>query len=195
MLAGVVIDASDGALARWVRIKEAAPGFDGARLDDLVDFVMYTCLPLLLIDRAGLLPAEGRWVLVVALAASAYGFSQAEAKTADGAFRGFPSYWNVVAFYLYALPIDGRFAFALILGFGLLTFVPSHYPYPSRPGRVNRGMLVLGVPWGVLMLVGLLSPWDGGPPRGVILASAGYPVLYLCVAWGMSVWRRASGAA
>jgi phosphatidylcholine synthase len=91
MLVAVLVDATDGTLARAVRIKEAVPGFDGRRLDDLVDFLLYTCLPLLLIDRAGLLPEGGRWVLVVALVASGYGFCQADIKTADGAFLGFPS--------------------------------------------------------------------------------------------------------
>src|SRR5439155_7327647 len=88
MLVAMIIDATDGTLARSVRIKEAVPTFDGRRLDDLVDFLLYTCLPLLLIDRAGLLPAEGRWSLVLAPGVSAYGFSQAEAKAADGSLRG-----------------------------------------------------------------------------------------------------------
>jgi phosphatidylcholine synthase len=78
MLVGTVIDATDGTLARAVRIREVIPGFDGRRLDDLVDFLMYTCLPLVLIDRAGLVPGEWRWVLLAALGASAYGFCQAE---------------------------------------------------------------------------------------------------------------------
>src|SRR5713226_1849233 len=49
MLAAVLIDATDGALARWIRVKEVLPGFDGRRLDDLTDFLNYTCLPLLLL--------------------------------------------------------------------------------------------------------------------------------------------------
>src|SRR5690348_5255711 len=137
MLVAVVVDATDGTLARAVRIKEAVPGFDGRRLDDLVDFLLYPCLPLLLIDRAGLLPGSCRWVLVVALVASAYGFCQADVKTDDGAFLGFPSYWNVVAFYLFALPITGGLAVGLILGLAVLTFVPSRYSYPTQPGRLN----------------------------------------------------------
>src|SRR5439155_17705338 len=56
MLIATLIDATDGTLARMVRIKETLPGFDGRRLDDLIDFLMYTCLPLAMIDRAGLLP-------------------------------------------------------------------------------------------------------------------------------------------
>ena len=187
MLVAVVIDAVDGTLARAVRIKEAVPEFDGRRLDDLVDFIMYTCLPLVLIDRAGLLPDDGRWVLVVALVASAYGFSQADAKTADGSFRGFPSYWNVVAFYLYAWPLVGWIAVGNILVLAVLTLVPIRYPYPTQPGRLNRWMLVLSVPWGVLVLAALLQPWADGVPHGVVITSAVYPATYLWAGWVMAM--------
>ena len=193
MAIGTLIDATDGTLARLVRITETVPGFDGRRLDDLVDFLMYTFLPLLLIDRAGLLPPEWRWVLLVALGASAYGFSQTNAKTPDGEFLGFPSYWNVVAFYLYALPVTGDAAALVILGLAVLTFVPSRYPYPTRPGVVNRLMLVLSIPWAVLVFVCVIRHWHFSPPRGMIGLSAGYPTLYLGVAWGMSLWRASQG--
>jgi len=189
MLAAVWIDATDGTFARAVRIKEAVPGFDGRRLDDLIDFLIYTCLPLLLIDRAGLLPGDYRWVLLVALAASAYGFCQTDAKTDDGSFVGFPSYWNVVAYYLVALPFEGHLAAGLILVFAVLTFVPSRYPYPTQPGRVNRWMLVLSVPWTGLLLADMLQPWGAGRTRWEAWVSLAYPALYLGVAWVSSVRR------
>src|SRR6266850_632778 len=107
MIAATAIDAVDGPLARYARVGEVLPGFDGRRLDDLVDFLNYTCLPLLLIWRAELLPGLQAWWLLVPLLASAYGFCQVAAKTADGYFLGFPSYWNVVAFYLYVLKPPG----------------------------------------------------------------------------------------
>src|SRR5207253_3698058 len=103
MLVAMVIDATDGTLARLVRIKEVLPGFDGRRLDDLIDFQTYTTLPLLLIYQAKILPAGQEAWLLLPLLASAYGFSQTCAKTSDGYFLGFPSYWNLVAFYLYVL--------------------------------------------------------------------------------------------
>ena len=110
MVAATLIDATDGTLARRVRIKEVVPGFDGRRLDDLVDFLTYTCLPLLLIWRTHLLPESCEVCLLIPLLASAYGFCQVSAKTDDGYFLGFPSYWNLVAFYLYTLqPLSGWF--------------------------------------------------------------------------------------
>ncbi|MCU0702774.1 MAG: CDP-alcohol phosphatidyltransferase [Fimbriiglobus sp.] len=193
MLAAVVVDATDGTLARAVRIKEAVPGFDGRRLDDLVDFLLYTCLPLLLIDRAGVLPDGWRWVLVAALVASAYGFCQADVKTADGAFVGFPSYWNIVAFYLFALPVSGGWAVGLVLGLAALTFVPSRYPYPTQPGRVNRVMLVLSVPWAVVLAVALAFAWTEETFRSLVWVSVVYPVLYLGTSWAASLRRVVSG--
>ncbi|MDY3561773.1 CDP-alcohol phosphatidyltransferase [Gemmata sp. JC673] len=194
MLAAVLVDATDGTLARAIRIREVVPGFDGRRLDDLVDFLLYTCLPLVLIDRAGLLPEGSRWVLVVALVASAYGFCQADIKTADGAFLGFPSYWNIVAFYLFALPVTGAWAVALIAALAALTFVPSRYAYPTQPGRGNRVLLVLGVPWALVLLAAMVPSWEDGPPRALVRASLLYPVLYLASAWSLSLYRAVSRA-
>ncbi len=195
MLVAVLIDATDGTLARAVRIKDAVPGFDGRRLDDLVDFLMYTVLPLLLIDRAGLLPHGCRWVLVAALVASAYGFCQTDVKTGDGAFLGFPSLWNVVAFYLFGLPVTGGWAVGLILGLAVLTFVPSRYAYPTQPGRYNRLMLLLSIPWTLLFATALALDWDEELSRTLVLASVWYPALYLGSAWAMSVWRLVAGDA
>ena len=110
------------------------PAFDGRRLDDLVDFLLYTCLPLLLIDRAGMLPADCRWVLLVALLASAYGFCQADIKSDDGSFVGFPSYWNIVAFYLYCWPAEGWFAVALILVLSAAHVRPEPLSVPDAAG-------------------------------------------------------------
>lgn len=189
MLVATFIDATDGTLARAVRIREAVPSFDGRRLDDLVDFLMYTCVPLVVIDRAGLIPEDYRWVLLGALGASAYGFCQTDIKTADGAFLGFPSYWNIVAFYLYALPITGEAAVVFILILALLTFVPSRYPYPTQPGQLNRLMLVLALPWAALVLIILLCEWNQGLPQMLVRVSVIYPALYVGIAWVMSVRR------
>src|SRR5262249_28594399 len=51
MIVATLIDATDGTLARAVHVKTVLPGFDGRRLDDLIDFINYTFLPLFLIWR------------------------------------------------------------------------------------------------------------------------------------------------
>ena len=137
MLVATIVDATDGTLARKIGIKKVLPQFDGRKLDDLTDFLTYTFLPLLLVWRAELLPGHWDWVLLLPLLASAYGFCQVEAKTDDGYFLGFPSLWNVVAFYLYVLQLPGWLAVAVVVVFSLLTFVPTRYLYPSQSGKIN----------------------------------------------------------
>jgi phosphatidylcholine synthase len=195
MIVATLIDATDGALARRVHVKLVLPGFDGRRLDDLIDFLTFTFLPLLLVWRAELLPSGWDFCLLFALLASAYGFSQVEAKTPDGYFLGFPSYWNIVAFYLYALrPMAGWLSVALIVVPALLTFVPTRYLYPSQRGRLNVLTTVLGLPW-LALLVAVLwhMPVDRERTWWLALVSLYYPAYYLLVSWGISVIRFRAG--
>src|SRR5436190_22020964 len=102
MIAATLVDASDGVFARLARVKDVLPGFDGARLDDIVDYLTFVFLPVLLLYHAGDLPAAwGGAVASVVLLSSAYGFGATDAKTSDHFFTGFPSYWNIVALYLH----------------------------------------------------------------------------------------------
>jgi len=189
MIVATAIDALDGPLARWARVQEVLPGFDGRRLDDLIDFLNYTCLPLLLIWRAGLLGEERAWWLLLPLLASAYGFSQADAKTQDGYFLGFPSYWNVVAFYLYFLKLDARWSVAILVALALLTFVPLKYFYPTQPGLANRVVCILAAIWGgMLVLIVMLPSASRGP---WLLVSLPFPLGYLMFSWWLNRPRTA----
>jgi len=204
MVIACLVDATDGSLARRLRVKEVLPHFDGSKLDDLIDFLTFTSLPLALIWRAELLPPTAEWVLVLALVASAYGFCQIPAKTTDGYFVGFPSYWNIVALYLYVLEIPGWIAAGLIFVLALLTFVPSYYLYPSRGSVLSRLTSFLGGVWVVLLvwiLWGLRAD-DSSPDlpapaqnRTLALVSLFYPVYYMVASWGISIerWRRTHG--
>jgi phosphatidylcholine synthase len=201
MLVACLIDATDGTLARLVRIKQTLPQFDGARLDDIIDFQTYTSLPLLLIWRAELLPDGWNWCLLAPLVASAYGFCQASAKTDDGYFLGFPSYWNLVALYLYYLDLPGRFAVGMLLFFAGMTFVPLRYLYPSMRGRLNFVSCVLAVPWVALLAytlsVEITHPDDRTRLKQLIVASLYYPAYYLLVSWRISLrmWMERRGTA
>ncbi len=192
MAAATLIDATDGTFARWIRIKEVLPGFDGRRLDDLVDFLTYTFLPLLLIWRAGLLPENCDAVLLLPLLASAYGFCQTAAKTDDGYFLGFPSYWNVIAFYLYVLqPLSGWFALGVLVVFALLTFVPSRYLYPTQRGRLNQITSLMGAFWTILLICIIWNMLEDST-RPLAVLSLFFPAWYLAASWIISVrfWRR-----
>ena len=95
----------DLAEKRVAEINTSVYCFDGRRLDDLIDFLTYTLLPLFLLCCAGVLPEGHEAWLLPPLIASAYGFSQQDAKTEDDFFLGFPSYWNVVALYVWLLDV------------------------------------------------------------------------------------------
>jgi phosphatidylcholine synthase len=193
MIVATAIDALDGPLARYARVHEVLPGFDGRRLDDLIDFLNYTCLPLLLIWRAGLLSGAQSWWLLAPLVASAYGFSQADAKTEDGFFLGFPSYWNVVAFYLYFLKLDAWLSLGILVTLAILTFVPLRYYYPTQPGLGNRLACVLAAVWGGMLVLILTRPPEMRGPW--LLASLPFPLGYLVFSWWMNRPRGARAKA
>ena len=185
MVVATAIDSTDGWLARKARVKEVLPGFDGRTLDDITDFHTYTSLPLFLMWRAGILPGALAWVLLVPLLASAYGFSRTDAKTDDGFFLGFPSYWNVVAFYLYLLSPPVPVSLAVIVACSVLTFTPMRYLYLTRGGPFAKAMLIVGAIWAALTAVIILRP--AGERRTLALISLIYPMLYLALSWAINI--------
>ncbi len=194
MLVATFVDSTDGWLARRARVKELIPGFDGSKLDDIVDFQTYTSLPLLLMWRAGVLPAGQEGWLLLPLLASAYGFCQVNAKTDDGFFLGFPSYWNIVAFYLYMLRPPSLISLALIIGLAVLTFVPTRYLYPSQRTPLSRLTILLGAIWAILLLVILYRMPDA--PRSLVLLSLSFPIYYMVASWAITIylhWRSRNG--
>lgn len=195
MAVATFIDATDGTLARKLEVKKVLPHFDGRKLDDIIDFLTYTSLPLLLIWRAELVPSGTEWCLIVPLLASAYGFCQSAAKTDDGYFLGFPSLWNIVAFYLYTLQVTGWMALGVVIALSVLTFVPTRYLYPSQKGRLNVVHNALAAGWTAMLgwilwempRHEVLSGTSGaGQYRAVVLASLFYPIFYMGASWVVS---------
>ncbi|HMV81711.1 MAG TPA: CDP-alcohol phosphatidyltransferase [Blastocatellia bacterium] len=187
MIAATFIDATDGTLARACRVKEILPAFDGRRLDDIIDFQTYTSLPLLFIWRTGVLPEPLSWWLLLPLLASAYGFSQAEAKTDDHFFTGFPSYWNVVALYLYWLQLPAWLSLTVVIVLSLLTLVPSLYLYTSYRGPFSRltNWLLLG--WMILLI--LLVAQVFAAPKFWMWVSLAFPIYYFVLSWMITLQR------
>lgn len=177
LIAATLVDATDGFLARAALVKERLPGFDGTRLDDIVDYLTYVFVPMLLLYHAGLLPAGwGPGVAGVVLLSSAYGFSAADAKADDHFFTGFPSYWNVVAVYLVAGGLTPAVNAAILLALSALVFVRIGYLYPSRT-PVLRGLTVaLGGLW-ALMIVAIVLALPAAPPS-LVIGSLFFPVYY-----------------
>ena len=180
------IDGTDGMLARRCNVHRWTPNFDGRKLDDIIDYLNYVLVPCFFLIRADLLPQnDALWLAALPLLASAYGFCQKEAKTADHFFLGFPSYWNIVAFYFFVMQTPRWINAFLLLAFSALVFVPIKYLYPSR-SPVLRGLTVtLGSIWGAMVL-GIIYQLPQ-PHALLVYGSLTFPAYYLLI----SFWRSA----
>ena len=187
MMLAVLIDAADGPLARLVRVKEVLPTFDGSKLDDLVDYLNYVVVPVILIYEAALLPVSAMiWILPLLLLSSAYRFCHLAAKTPDHFFTGFPSYWNIVAFYFYTLKSPVWFNAAFSLFAAMMVLVPIKYIYPGRTRTLRPLTVGLGLLWGVTLLIIL---WQFPDPSPSLVAwSLLYPVYYTALSFALH-WR------
>ena len=184
-----VIDCTDGTLARRVGVKQVLPNFDGARLDDIVDYLNYVVVPLVLAYHAELLPHGTAGLIIgsLPLLASGYGFCQLDAKTEDHFFQGFPSYWNVVVFYFYTLGTARWFNIVALIVFSILVFVPMGYVYPSKNPAAQRTTYVLGIVWGVCMAVLLMQ--FPTPSRPLAWISLFFPIYYMALSLHLHLRR------
>ena len=179
MFAAVIVDAVDGYLARAVGVELATPGYDGALLDNLVDYLNYAVVPAFLVLRLAVVPpGVSAYAAVAIVLASAYQFAQRDAKTADHFFLGFPSYWNVAAFYLYFLGLSPLRNLGLVLLLVILTFVPQKWAYPTRMTRFQGVTLALAVVWGAMVAYALTTV---PTPVGMIWASLFFVAYYVAV--------------
>jgi phosphatidylcholine synthase len=176
----VAVDAVDGTLARAVGVKQVLPYFDGTRLDDLIDYFTWVIVPMLFMLWTDMLPPASAVPLACAVVvASAYQFCRTDAKTTDHYFTGFPSYWNIVAFYLYALGWAPAANAAVVAAFAVLIFVPIRYVYPSRTTTLRTLTVGLGLVWGGAVLLALFQILrDGIASRPLVLGSLLFPVYY-----------------
>jgi phosphatidylcholine synthase len=188
-LAALVIDSTDGLLARRFRVKEFLPSFDGMLLDNIVDYMTYVLAPILLLWTAGYLPGGAFGVALAALPilASSYQFCRVDAKTGDGAvtdhyFLGFPSYWNVAAFYAIVFDMGTWAVGAMLFVCSVLVFVPVRYVYPSRTVAFRKLTLALTTVWLVSCVVMLIQMPDPSP---VLQALS---LLYLVYYFGLSFY-------
>lgn len=169
------IDATDGPLARQWEVRKWIPTFNGRKLDDIVDYVNYTLIPMLVAYQFKIVTGPGSIILMAVLIISAYGFSQEEAKTDDGYFTGFPSYWNLIIFYLYLLDL-GPWVSGVVLGaFAVLVFIPVKYLTWKSP-VLPRLNFILSLMWFGFLASFML--WFEDVPRGAIWVSLLYPAYH-----------------
>ncbi len=185
----MVVDATDGWAARRLDVARRLPEFDGALLDNLVDYLTYVFVPVLLMRDLLLVPQV--WVMpagAAVLLASAYGFSRRDAKTDDHFFTGFPSYWNIVVFYLWIARLPAGVNLAILLVLVVLVFVPLRWVYPSRTAPLQPLTLSLGAIW--TGQIGWLLYQAPDVSGRLLLWSLVFPAYYGILSVALSVRRR-----
>jgi phosphatidylcholine synthase len=177
LCAAVFVDATDGAMARAIRVREVLPEFDGRKLDDLIDFTTFAFLPAAAIVRFGLFPEGWEAAAAIPLMASGYGFCQDRAKT-DDSFVGFPSYWNIILLYLVVLRTDPWINLGVITALAVLVFVPIHYIYPTKTKLLRPVTIAGGAVWAALMVAVAIDVSAAWAPT-IALLSLVYPAYYI----------------
>ena len=185
----LVIDSVDGSLARWADVKNEAPGLDGRRLDDIVDYLNYAAVPAFFMLASGRLDSLF-WACLVVLS-SAYGFSRSDAKTADHFFLGFPSYWNVLAIYLWWYAVPPWIGAYCVVFLAIAVFPPLRFVYPSRMSRLRGLTCGLGAVWIAAISLSMLLP-RGAWTEALVLGSLGYPIYYTAISIWLGGWFRRS---
>ncbi|HEX6164858.1 MAG TPA: CDP-alcohol phosphatidyltransferase family protein [Vicinamibacterales bacterium] len=179
------VDSTDGVLARAFKVKERIPHFDGALLDNIIDYMTFVFIPALIVWRADLVGASLAFPVCAAmLMSSAYGFAHAAAKIEEGDhfFTGFPSYWNIVVVYLYILQPRPIVSAIILVVLALLVFVPIRYVYPSRTRTFQNVTLFLGATWAAIFAWMIFRLPDTGGPWTAL--SFVFPVWYVA----LSLW-------
>ena len=179
----VLIDATDGPLARRFEVKKVLPHISGRTIDDIVDFLTFTFIPLLLVARLEWVPQPVLLFVAPPLIASLLGFANSGAKDeAHGFFLGFPSYWNIVAFYLGIAAANGLHWLnaAVLLALAALTVMPVGFIYPNlAPRRWKIPILAGAFVW--LAIVAAMFPSYPDVPAWMLIASLVYPLFYIVV--------------
>jgi phosphatidylcholine synthase len=185
MAIAIVIDSADGTLARWLRVRERIPIFDGATLDNIVDYLNYVAVPILLMLRAAILPRTviGFGAAALAMLASAYGFSRLDAKTEDHYFLGFPSYWNLVALYFFCLGFAPAVNLIITVVLAAMVFVPIKYIYPSRTEPLRHLTLALAILWAAVTLA--LIPSLPTPNPLLLYTSLAFVLYYFVMSFAL----------
>jgi phosphatidylcholine synthase len=148
-------------------------------VDNVIDTLTFLWIPVFIMVNESLLPHPA-W-LVVPVIAGLYAYGQVNMKTEDSFFLGFPSYWNVIALYMFWLEPGALIAVLMVVIPGILSFVPTRYLYPSKNRILWQWSWGLAVIW---LFVAVYLLLQESPNQTLVWISLFYPAYYL----GASFW-------
>ena len=193
LVIAVLVDSFDGLLARWIQVKKVLPEIDGSLLDNIIDFLIWSIIPAFIVWEAQLVPNNIYGVMVISLIciASAYQFCRSDAKSnidstkkefsepsdQDYFFRGFPSAWILLIYFLVFGKTGQIFNTITLTIFAILSFVPIKCIYPTRTRMWKKANIITT---GVWLLALLATFFDYKPlPQWFMLLSIGYGSYYV----------------
>ena len=174
----LLVDGIDGPLARRHRVRERLPKWDGAQLDNVVDYTTYVFVPAIIVaEGLGLAPPWGALAGILVAVSGALYYADTRMKQPDNSFRGFPVVWNMAVFVIYAFLPPPAVAFAVVVGLSLLTFMPINFVHPVRVVKWRAATLFVVAVWfvacGWLILTNFQAP---AMIKMLLLASSAYLV-------------------
>lgn len=182
LLLATLIDAVDGPLARKFDVKHVAASIDGRVIDDLLDYLTFAFIPLMLIWRMDWMPTGFGVTVTIAMVASLLGFAHRQAKDETrGVFRGFPSYWNLYAIYagVFGTQVSPWLTAFILWVLALLTVAPVWVLYPNlAPRRWKLPIFYGGLVWTASLIAILVWNYPS-TPMWFVIGSIAYPCFYV----------------
>lgn len=127
----LLVDRTDGTLARTLKVKEKFPGTSGEILDIITDLVGLTFVPMMLFWKEGLfLPGFGAFLVIAATVVASWKYSRKETFLFKGYSVGAPPiFFSLFLFYFLDLPaIYATIYTGILVG---LCISPFRYPITS----------------------------------------------------------------
>ena len=144
----LLVDGIDGPLARRHLIRERLPKWDGAQLDNVIDYTTYVFAPAIIVAQAFGLPAPlGAIAGVIVAVTGALYYADTRMKQPDNSFRGFPVVWNMAVFVIYVFLPPPLITFLIVVGLAVLTFMPLNFVHPVRVVKWRAATLTMLAIW------------------------------------------------
>jgi phosphatidylcholine synthase len=160
-----VLDGLDGPIARKIDVVFHAPRVDGYVLDLIVDYVTCVVVPVALMVRLNMLPAEFQTLIAaMILLLSALWFARTDIETEDHWFNGFPAIWNLAipSFLIFNLTQQQVAIISVLLAVSQLTNIK--FPHLVRVQRWRQ----ITLPFGILYILTLMVlSWNYSNTEGI----------------------------
>ena len=115
-------------------------------------------------------------------------------KTQAAFFLGWPSYWNVLALYVWLLDLSPATSSVLVIFFSIGVFVPLKYIYPSQMPVLRGASRTGALLWSAVTSAAVAWP-DWAQPLHLAELSLAYPLYYMGASAWLGDWLGAWGRA